>query len=51
MADKNRDKLQYFMGDRYLPANGMKAIMIETDLNNGAWVVAPNGDVNHIIMK
>lgn len=49
MPDSNRDKYQYFVGDRYLP--DVKVIMITDDLMNGVWVVGFNGDVNHIIMK
>jgi hypothetical protein len=50
MADSNRDKVQYFMGDRYLSDTGFSPIMIETDKNFGVWVVSGTGNTSHIKM-
>ena len=51
MPEFDRDKYQYFIGDRYLPDAGVSVIMIDDDLSSGAWVVSSFGNVNHIIMK
>ena len=49
--DGLRDKVQYFMGDRYLPENGVNPVMIEADGQNGVWVVGgEKGDATHIEM-
>ncbi len=40
MTDKNRDKYQYFIGDRYIPDQGVAPIMIQTDNNMGLWIVS-----------
>lgn len=50
LADTNRDKVQYFMGDRYLPDDGKSPVYIENDGKWGVWVVGKSGDVNHIKM-
>ena len=41
--DTDRDKIQYFIGNRYLPGNGKSPEMILDDGNNGLWVL---GDLN-----
>lgn len=51
MDGTNRDKLQYFIGDRYLPGDGTKVVMIDGDGNLGLWVVGLNGSTTHIVMK
>ncbi len=49
--DSDRDKHQYFMGDRYLPDNGSSVIMIENDGQNGIWAVSSSGNVTRIEMR
>ena len=51
MSESDRDKYQYFMGDRYLPSDGASVVMIEDDLLRGVWAVSTSGDVTHIILK
>lgn len=48
--DDDKDKLQYFIGDRYLPDAGTSVIMIESDKQKGLWVVGASGNVTHIRM-
>lgn len=50
LDNKNRDKIQYFIGDRYLPDEGTNPIMIDTDGNKGLWVVGQSGNTTHIKM-
>jgi AraC-like DNA-binding protein len=51
LKDSNRDKIQYFIGNRYLPGNGKSPISIEDDNNNGIFVYGPDNKCTHIIMK
>lgn len=44
----DRDRVQYFMNERYLPSGTIG--YIESDNNNGLWVVSENG-VTHIRME
>ena len=39
----DRDKVQYFIGNRYLPGNGQMIISIEDNGKNGVWTVDQNG--------
>jgi hypothetical protein len=50
MTVENRDKFQYFMGDRYISDLGYTPIMIETDNSFGVWVVSSSGNTSHIKM-
>ena len=43
-----RDKLQYFIGNRYLPGAGTEALSLEDDGAHGIWVVNSEGDSTHI---
>ena len=45
------DRIQYFMGDRYIPGDGKSPIAIFDDKQQGIWVVDATGSVNHINMK
>ena len=52
-TDSDRDKVQYFIGERYLPGNGQSPEMIFDDGNNGIWVVGDleqNPQITHIKM-
>ena len=46
----NRDKVQCFIGDRYLPGNGKNPELIADDGENGIWVLGEDGDSTHIKM-
>jgi len=48
MVLPNRDKVQHFMGDRYLPDDGKSPVMLETDDKYGVWIVGATGNTNHI---
>ena len=51
LNDSNRDKIQYFIGNRYLPRDGKSPISIEDDKNNGIFVYDSDGKCTHIIME
>ena len=46
----DRDRIQYFMGNRYLPDNESDPVLIADDQENGLWVVSKSGNLSHIRM-
>ena len=38
-TDSDKDKFQYFVGNRYLPGEGKNPVAILDDANNGIWVI------------
>lgn len=54
LKTSNGDKLQYFMGKRYLPGNGKAPQKIISDKNNGIWVIGDRTQtpfISHIRME
>ena len=43
-----RDRVMFFIGNRYLPGEGTEALSIEDDGALGLWVVDSKGAVSHI---
>ena len=50
ISEIDRDRIQYFMGNRYLPDNGSDPVFISDDQDNGLWVVSKSGNLSHIRM-
>ena len=50
LNNSNPDKVQYFIGDRYLPDDGKNVSFIVDDENNGIWAFDKSGDATHIKM-
>lgn len=48
-SDADRNKYQYFIGDRYLPGDGTNAVSIEDDGSSGVWVTDNLNEITHIV--
>lgn len=48
LDETNRNKYQYFIGNRYLPGDGYEVISIVDDASNGIWTLNSAGQSTHI---
>lgn len=49
LEDEDGNKLQYFMGKRYLPGEGKSAQKIISDKANGVWVLGNASDTPYVV--